>query len=51
MVPASAHILRSNGNYVLPVGSLTELRVVVGTAALFASVAVLALGLGAICPA
>lgn len=47
-LPIGAHILRSNGNYILPVGSLTELRVVAGTAALIAVVAVLALSLGAI---
>ena len=47
-LPAAAHILRSNGNDILPVGPLTELRVVAGTAALLAAVAVLALGLGAV---
>ncbi|MCW2880617.1 MAG: hypothetical protein JWQ95_4717 [Sphaerisporangium sp.] len=41
-------ILRSNGNYILPVTPLTELRVVVGVAALFAVTAVLALALGAV---
>jgi ABC-type transport system involved in multi-copper enzyme maturation permease subunit len=41
-------LLRSNGNYILPVSTLTELRVVAGTAALLAVAAVLALALGAI---
>lgn len=47
-VPLGMHVLRGNGNYVLPVSSLTGLRVVVGAAALFAVVAVLALALGAL---
>jgi ABC-type transport system involved in multi-copper enzyme maturation permease subunit len=47
-VPIGTHILRANGNYVLPVTPLTELRVVVGTAALLAVAAVLALALGAV---
>ena len=46
-VPLGGRILRSNGNLVYPVGSLTELRVVAGTAALVAVVAVLALAVGA----
>ncbi|WP_405148953.1 hypothetical protein OG589_12940 [Sphaerisporangium sp. NBC_01403] len=41
-------ILRANGNYILPVSWLTEVRVVVGTAALLAVAAVLALALGAL---
>jgi ABC-type transport system involved in multi-copper enzyme maturation permease subunit len=47
-VPIGARILRANGNYVLPVAPLTELRVVVGTAALLAVAAVLALAVGAV---
>ncbi|GII52143.1 hypothetical protein Pth03_05320 [Planotetraspora thailandica] len=47
-VPPATRILRSNGNYVLPVSLLTELRVMVGTAALFAVAAVGALALGAL---
>ncbi|MEV5749671.1 ABC transporter permease subunit [Actinoallomurus sp. NPDC052308] len=47
-VPLGTHILRANGNYILPVGSLTELRVVAGTAALLAVAAVLALALGTV---
>ncbi|AWS44121.1 ABC transporter permease subunit [Streptosporangium sp. 'caverna'] len=47
-VTAGKGILRSNGNYILPVSSLTELRVVVGVAALFGVAAVLALALGAV---
>jgi ABC-type transport system involved in multi-copper enzyme maturation permease subunit len=41
-------LLRSNGNYILPVSMLTEIRVIAGTAALLAVSAVLALALGAI---
>jgi len=41
-------LLRSNGNYILPVSALTEVRVVAGTAAVLAVAAVLALALGAI---
>ncbi|MGJ6964281.1 hypothetical protein ACSDR0_20445 [Streptosporangium sp. G11] len=41
-------ILRANGNVVLPVSWLTEVRVVVGTAALLAVAAVLALAIGAL---
>ncbi|MCG5214061.1 ABC transporter permease subunit [Streptosporangium soli] len=39
-------ILRDNGNAVLPVSLLTQVRIVVGMAALFALAAVLALALG-----
>jgi ABC-type transport system involved in multi-copper enzyme maturation permease subunit len=45
---AGTHILRANGNFILPVASLTEVRVIVGTAALFAAAAVFALALGAL---
>jgi ABC-type transport system involved in multi-copper enzyme maturation permease subunit len=41
-------LLRDNGNFVYPVTTLTGVRVVVGTAALFAIAAVLAVGIGAI---
>jgi ABC-type transport system involved in multi-copper enzyme maturation permease subunit len=41
-------LLRSNGNFILPVGALTEARVLAGTAALLAVVAVLGVALGAI---
>jgi ABC-type transport system involved in multi-copper enzyme maturation permease subunit len=47
-VPLGERLLRSNGNYILPVSTLTELRVVAGTAALLAVAAVLALALGAL---
>ncbi|MCO5995966.1 ABC transporter permease subunit [Actinoallomurus rhizosphaericola] len=47
-VPLGAHILRANGNYLLPVGPLTDLRVVAGTAALLAVTAALALALGTV---
>jgi len=41
-------LLRSNGNFILPVSALTGARVLAGTAALLAVVAVLAVALGAI---
>ena len=41
-------LLRSNGNFVLPVSGYTEMRVVAGTAAVLALTAVLAVALGAI---
>ncbi|WP_271221004.1 ABC transporter permease subunit [Streptosporangium carneum] len=41
-------ILRGNGNAVLPVSPLTQVRIVVGMAALFALAAVLSLALGAL---
>ncbi|MFC4588451.1 DUF1349 domain-containing protein [Sphaerisporangium corydalis] len=47
-IPIGTRILRAGGAVVLPVGALTEVRVAVGTAALMAVVAVLALGLGAL---
>jgi ABC-type transport system involved in multi-copper enzyme maturation permease subunit len=47
-VPLGEHILRSNGNYVHPVSTLTELRVIAGTGALLAAAAVLALAVGAV---
>jgi ABC-type transport system involved in multi-copper enzyme maturation permease subunit len=47
-VTLGRQILRANGNNILPVTTLTELRVVVGTAALLAVAAVLALALGAV---
>jgi len=47
-VPLGQRLLRDNGNIVYPVTPLTEVRIVVGTAALLAVAAVLALGLGAI---
>jgi ABC-type transport system involved in multi-copper enzyme maturation permease subunit len=47
-LPIDARILRANGNLLLPVPSLTELRVIVGTAALLAVAAVLALAVGAV---
>jgi ABC-type transport system involved in multi-copper enzyme maturation permease subunit len=42
-VPVGEHLLRANGNAIYPISSLTEVRVIVGTAALLAVVAVLAL--------
>jgi ABC-type transport system involved in multi-copper enzyme maturation permease subunit len=43
-----ARLERGKGFYVVPVTSLTELRVIVGTAALLAVAALLALGVGSI---
>lgn len=48
VVPLGERILRANGNPVYPVSSVTELRVVAGTAALLAVVAVLAMSVGAL---
>jgi hypothetical protein len=45
-IPLGNHLLRANGNYVYPAGTLTELRVILGTGALVALAAVLALSLG-----
>jgi ABC-type transport system involved in multi-copper enzyme maturation permease subunit len=47
-VPLGQRLLRANGNYVLPVSTLTEVRVIAGTAALLAVAAILALALGAL---
>jgi len=46
VVPLGKRILRANGNDILPVTPLTELRIIVGTAALLAVAAVFALALG-----
>lgn len=48
-VPLCTHVLRANGNHVLPVSAPTELRVIAGTAALLAVAAVLGLAIGAVC--
>jgi ABC-type transport system involved in multi-copper enzyme maturation permease subunit len=47
-VVAGERLLRSNGNFILPISTFTEVRVVAGTAALLAVAAVLALVLGAL---
>ena len=47
-VPLGEHLLRSNGNYIYPASTLTQVRVIVGTAALLALAAVIALAVGAI---
>ena len=47
-VPIAEGILRANGNYIFPVTSLTELRVIVGTAALLAVAAIMALAVGTV---
>jgi ABC-type transport system involved in multi-copper enzyme maturation permease subunit len=47
-VPLNSRVLRGNGNYLYPVTPLTEVRMVVGTAAMLAVAAVLALAIGAL---
>jgi hypothetical protein len=47
-VPLGDHFLRAHGNFIAPVPALTQVRVIVGTAALLAAAAVFALGLGAV---
>jgi len=47
-IPLGNHLLRTNGNYVYPTGTLTDLRVIFGPAALLALAAVLALALGTV---
>ena len=47
-VPLCLSVLRANGNEIYPVGFGTELRVVVGTAALLGVVTVLALAVGTV---
>ena len=47
-LPLGAHVLRANGNAIYPAGTGTELRAIVGTAALLAVAAVLTLALGTI---
>lgn len=47
-VPLARHLLHSNGHYVYPLGTSTELRVILGTAALLALTAIGALALGAV---
>jgi ABC-type transport system involved in multi-copper enzyme maturation permease subunit len=45
-LPLADHLAYAHGSYLLPASALTETRVVAGTAALFAVVAVLALAMG-----
>jgi ABC-type transport system involved in multi-copper enzyme maturation permease subunit len=47
-IPLGTALLRSGGNFILPVSPLTEVRLVAGTAALLAVAAVLTLALAAI---
>jgi ABC-type transport system involved in multi-copper enzyme maturation permease subunit len=47
-IPLGNHILRTNGNYVYPAATLTQLRVMIGTGALVALAAVLAVALGTV---
>jgi ABC-type transport system involved in multi-copper enzyme maturation permease subunit len=48
VVPIARHLLRSNGSYIYPVTTPTEVRMILGTAALLAVTAVGALALGSI---
>jgi ABC-type transport system involved in multi-copper enzyme maturation permease subunit len=48
VVTLGQRVLRDNGVYVHPASTATELRIVAGTAALLATAAVLAVGLGAL---
>jgi ABC-type transport system involved in multi-copper enzyme maturation permease subunit len=45
-IPLGAHLLRSTGNFVYPISTLTRLRVIAGVGALLAVAAVLALAVG-----
>ena len=45
-IPVSEHLLRENGNPIMPVSALTFAQIVAGTAALLAGAAVLALAVG-----
>jgi ABC-type transport system involved in multi-copper enzyme maturation permease subunit len=47
-IPLGEHLLRSNGNYVYPVSTATQVRVVLGAGALLAFAAVLALSVGTV---
>jgi hypothetical protein len=47
-VPLGDHFLREHGNFIAPVTVLTQVRVIVGTAAVLAVAAVFALALGAV---
>ncbi|HEY1625720.1 MAG TPA: ABC transporter permease subunit [Streptosporangiaceae bacterium] len=47
-LPLGKHILHKNGNFFGPISMATELRVAIGTAAVFALAAVLALAIGTI---
>jgi ABC-type transport system involved in multi-copper enzyme maturation permease subunit len=47
-VPLGQHFLRGNGNFVYPISGPTELRLVLGTAALLAVASILALAAGTV---
>jgi ABC-type transport system involved in multi-copper enzyme maturation permease subunit len=47
-VVVGEHLLRSNGNFIAPLPALVEVRVIVGSAALFALAAVFALAVGTV---
>ena len=46
MIPLAEHLLQENGNPIPPMPALTEARIMLGTAALLAVAAVLALAVG-----
>lgn len=46
VLPVANHLAYNHGSYILPTSTPTKLRLIVGTAVLFAAVAVFALGLG-----
>ena len=47
-IPLAEHILRANGEYVYPTTTLTDMRIVLGTGALVALTAVLAVAIGSV---
>jgi len=47
-LPLAVHLMRSGGNFVLPVPLLTQLRIIAGCAALLSLTAVLAYAIGAL---
>jgi ABC-type transport system involved in multi-copper enzyme maturation permease subunit len=47
-VPVGEHLLRHNGNFIAPLSALAEIRVIAGTAAVFALAAVFSLALGTV---
>ena len=48
VIPISRHIQNGNGDYLFPVSPLTEMRVIIGTAAMLAVAAVAVLALGTV---
>jgi ABC-type transport system involved in multi-copper enzyme maturation permease subunit len=47
-IPLGDHLLRANGNYVFPISTIAEMRIIFGSAALLSVTAMAVLGLGAI---